>query len=76
MELQKFHFGVSGGIPNSALPLLFIPAGLSEAVANGMVEKTVRENGWSGTWVLPVFDYWHYHTTGLNRTEFSGGHFA
>ena len=64
MQLQEFHFGAADGIPNSPLPLLLIPAGLAEAVADGTVENTIRENGWSGTWVLPVFDYWHYHTTG------------
>jgi uncharacterized protein YjlB len=83
MQLQQYYFDAADGIPNSPLPLLFIPAGLAKAVTDGTVEDKIRENGWSGTWVLPVFDFWHYHTTGhevlvgfqgSGRIGFGGNH--
>lgn len=63
--MERFRFAPTDAIPNSPLPLIVL-AGAIEA-AEGRPEQVMARfeaNGWQGTWVYTVFDYWHYHVEG------------
>lgn len=65
MTIETHFLGATEDIPNSDLPLLVITGEIAagEATAEG-VQKRFRNNGWQGTWVYTVFDYWHFHLDG------------
>lgn len=69
---EAHRFAPSGGMPNSALPLLVwrgaLPAGA------GAVTARFAANGWSNAWTNGVFAYHHFHSTahealGVSRGE-------
>ncbi len=64
--MQTFDLSPTETIPNSPLPLIVvrnaIPA--AEAASADAVMARFERNGWQGTWVYTVFDYWHYHVEG------------
>ncbi|MEN3791099.1 hypothetical protein [Fulvimarina sp. MAC3] len=65
MTVETHLFSATKDIPNSYLPLLVVTGEIEadNATADG-VQKRFRENGWQGTWVYTVFDYWHFHLDG------------
>lgn len=63
--MQTFDFEPDDTMPGSPLPLILlagaIPAG--EATPDAVMAR-LESNGWQGSWVYTVFDYWHYHVEG------------
>lgn len=64
-DVQLFHFGASGEIPNNSLPLLFLRHALPPDLTNpGGCQSLFARNNWGGNWVDGIFDYWHFHVSG------------
>lgn len=64
MRVETATFAAMSGMPNSPLPLVLARGAFARDVTKESAGEQVRRHGWTGTWVWPVFDYWHYHTTG------------
>jgi uncharacterized protein YjlB len=62
---HTFVFQESGGIPNSALPLIVrqgaIPPSADDPAKT--FETTFAKNGWTGAWRNGMYDFHHYHST-------------
>ena len=63
--MKTFDLSPTGMIPNSRLPLILLPGAIApgEATSEAVMAR-FEGNGWQGTWVYTVFDYWHYHVEG------------
>ncbi|TFF21958.1 cupin domain-containing protein [Jiella endophytica] len=65
MALENFVFEPDETMPNSPLPLIVLPGAVPAGEATPeAVQIRFEENGWQGTWLYTVFDYWHYHVEG------------
>lgn len=63
-EVEEHRFPESGGIPNSALPLLVYRGVLAPgAGAASACEALFARNGWTNGWRNGVFGYHHFHST-------------
>ncbi|MEL4014696.1 cupin [Dryocola clanedunensis] len=71
----------SGGVPNSALPLLLYHHVSHEAQLAGAFESLFASNGWPPRWRYTVFTYTHFHSNthevlgvfaGSARIQFGG----
>ena len=63
--IETLRFEPDGGIPNSRLPLVLLRAALpAEARRGEGCAALFARNGWRGTWVDGVYDFWHFHTRG------------
>lgn len=63
MTTTTYHLEPDATIPNNIHPLIVMSAALDGDDAEAIAER-FRRNGWQGTWVYTVFDYWHYHVEG------------
>ncbi|MBP0616373.1 cupin domain-containing protein [Jiella mangrovi] len=63
MTFQTHPLGADDTMPNSPLPLLAASGVLAGLDADTIAGRFVA-NGWQGTWVYTIFDYWHYHLEG------------
>ncbi len=52
----------SGGVPNSALPLLLYHRVFDEENLAEAFENLFARNGWPPRWRYPVFTYTHFHS--------------
>jgi uncharacterized protein YjlB len=57
---EEYRFGPSGGIPNSALPLLVRRSALPQDA--GAITAHFARHGWSNAWTNGIFDYHHFHS--------------
>ncbi|SJZ48548.1 cupin domain-containing protein [Consotaella salsifontis] len=64
MRIERHQLSPENDIPNSPLPLILARGAVAMPTRPEAVEEMVRGNGWTGTWVYTVYDYWHYHVTG------------
>ncbi|MER0238325.1 hypothetical protein [Fulvimarina sp. MAC8] len=65
MTVETHLFSATEDIPNSELPLIVITGEIaSDEATAAKVQARFEANGWQGTWVYTVFDYWHFHLDG------------
>ncbi|MBO0902974.1 cupin domain-containing protein [Jiella sonneratiae] len=65
MKIEARRFAPTPTIPNGNLPLLVMAGAIAPAEATPeAVMRRFESNGWQGTWLYTVFDYWHYHVEG------------
>ena len=63
--MQTIELSPTDTIPNNPLPPVVLPGAIApEAAEPEAVMARLQQNGWQGTWVYTVFDYWHYHAEG------------
>jgi len=63
MTIETHRLEPDATIPNNKLPLVVMPGAFENPDADAIAERFTT-NGWQGTWVYTVFDYWHYHVEG------------
>lgn len=65
MPIETHTLSATADIPNSDLPLIVVTGEIGPGEAtSAKVQQRFRDNGWQGTWVYTVFDYWHFHLKG------------
>ncbi|MCE7029064.1 cupin domain-containing protein [Jiella avicenniae] len=63
--MKTIELSPTDTIPNGPLPLLVLPGAIAaDETEPDAVMARLEANGWQGTWVYTVFDYWHYHVEG------------
>jgi uncharacterized protein YjlB len=63
-ELKKLQLEENGNFPNnSKLPVLLYKNVFGNNVSPELIEKTLFENNWRGSWRNGIYSFQHYHST-------------